>query len=309
MTNVDKISTSKSIPEMNDEGLGDLQNNVTHLDESLLNTSIQSSLLQSKSEKKSMRLQNHSKDKTKIPISKKAPAQDLELNQSEDFAQSINLLTVNSKNQLIYTLLCQDKDNITKELICTRTVATTFREIITTMVHFPLKNGIILCGSPHVFFWDVPHKQLLFKCKIEIPIEPWFSIWDAIYISVKKCLILGLNNGFVVQLKLNNHNYKKTEQVIFQSNEEGIGIYSLAYFPSLQKIIAANGHNLLTEFMFHKPKKANEKELMLSSNKNISDFLLFKDNKFNVKSYKHISLNSSLTFLKMLNSDSTKKNK
>lgn len=308
MPNVDKISTSKSIPEMNDEGSSQVHIDIPNLKESYLNTSLQTSLSKKRSEIQIKSFREQASFDQEDANLKEELVDDGQLKNSF-LPKSIYLVTVNPKSELVYTLLSKDKKDISEEIDGTSTVVHTFSEIITRMMHFPCRNGIILCGSPHIFFWNVPNKQMIFKYKIKIPLEPWFTIWDSVYIPAKQSLILGLNNGFVVQLKFDRNNLSKSEQKVFQSNEEGNGIYGLAYFPSTQKIIATNGHNLLTEFIFQKPKKQIDKEVFLASSKNISDILQMKDQKVHFKSIKNISLNNSLTLFQIIKTESTKKNK
>jgi hypothetical protein len=231
------------------------------------------------------------------------------LKKEKRFKTPIYMLTVNSKNQLIYTLLYEDKNDISDDIIGSSKVIFEFDEIITYMLHLPSIKSIILCGSSHLFFWSVIEQRLLYKHQIKIPTEPWFTIWDAIYISSKKCLILGLNNGFVLQIKFNISKFTFEEIKIFQSNDKGMGVYALAYFPIANKIIATNGDNLLTEFIFHVPKVALNKRLFMASSRNISNLLKSKENSFESKSIKNISLELSNPFMKFPNSESTKKNK
>ena len=220
----------------------------------------------------------------------------------------IYMLSVNNKNQFIYTLLLEDSKQIEGDLIGDVEVVYEFTEIITTMVHLDSSDIILLCGSPHLFFWNVPEKKLIFKYSISVPIEPWFVIWDAIYIKTKQSLILSLNNGFVLQLKFNIRNLVLEDMKVFQSNDLGVAVYSMAYFPSVEKILATNNGHLLTEFVFQIPKKAFNKGLFMASTKNISVLKDKAEKQLKSKSIRNISMFDNKKTFKVINTNSTTKN-
>ena len=99
------------------------------------------------------------------------------------------------------------------------------------------------------------------------------------------------------------------EMKIFQSNDKGFGIYGLAYFPLTNKIIATNGDNLLTEFVFQVPKTMLNKGLFLASSRNISYFGGSKETNYGSRSIREISLETSNPFIKFPNSEITNKQK
>jgi hypothetical protein len=203
--------------------------------------------------------------------------------------------------------LLEDSNNLNTELIGESEVVHEFNEIISTMVHIDF-DIILLCGSPNLFFWMVSEKRLLYKHYLQIPLEPWFVIWDAIYIKTKQSLVLGLNNGFVLQLRFNIRNLRLDDLKVFQSNDNGLAVYSLAYFPSVEKILATNNDDFLTEFIFQIPKKGPNKSLFMASSKNIG---IFKDqNSLNMKSksIRNISLYDNHKSFKGIRTGSTKKN-
>ena len=195
------------------------------------------------------------------------------------------------------------------EIIGTREIVHSFDEIITTTLHLDKYDVILFCGSPHLFFWNVPERRLLYTHKIQIPVEPWFLIWDAVYVKSKQTLVLSLNNGFVLQLNFNVQTLSLEDMKVFQSNESGSAVYNLAYFPSVDKILATNNDNLLTEFIFQIPKKPLKKALMMGSNKNLFSRNANTNNPIKTRSIRNISMFDNVKTFKAVNSGSTNKNK
>lgn len=307
--NLNKLSTSKSIPEMG--GSTVLPPKVPGPHEfklSLLNISTQ------KTSDNTTNLSDNLKNSISQRSLNESNGDMFPLKRGEDPEEEhkektpVYLLTVNSKNQLVYSLLFKDSCQIEGEMEDEFEVVYEFDEIITNMLHLDSEEIILLCGSPHLFFWSVSAKRVVFKHKIVIPVEPWFSIWDSLYIKSKQSLILGLNNGLVLQLKFNISSLVLEDMKIFQSNEEGLGVFSLTYFPSIEKILATNNLNTLTEFVFQIPRKGYGKAFYMPSSKNISMLKESKTYKMKSNSIRNISLFETPQTFKIIASSSTKKN-
>lgn len=269
---------------------------------SLMNTSIQKNI--SIHNESNQNLNSSKKTKSKKESSKMFLSKE---RQKEN--TPIYLITVNNKNQLIYTWLYSDSKKIDEDMIGTIETVFQFEEIITTIIHIDNHDIILFCGSPNLFFWNVPEKKLLYKHKISIPVEPWFLIWDAIFIKSKQTLILSLNNGFVLQLNFDVKSLFLTDMKVFQSNEKGHAVYNMSYFPSVDKILATNNDNLLTEFSFQLPKSTIKKGLMMGSSKNIDFFSKDTPCQMKTRSIRDISLFENPNTMKLLNSRSNHKNK
>jgi hypothetical protein len=298
------MSISKSIPEIDYQASPKTKIKIKEFRKSILETSIRKCSNLTQSEPNLEESSSNLKSNPDIICSNFKTLKKMKRHKTP-----LYLLTVNSKSQLIYTLLYHDKNDISGDIVGSSETVHEFNEIISNMIHLPSIKAIILCGSPHLFFWSVSERRLLYKHKIEIPTEPWFSIWDGVYISSKQSLILGLNNGFLLQLKFNISKMNFEEMRIFQSNEKGMGIYSLAYFPIANKIIATNGDNLLTEFVFQVPKTILNKGLFLASSRNISYLPGSKESNYESRSIRDISLEGSNPFIKFANSENTNKNR
>lgn len=187
----------------------------------------------------------------------------------QEIPEEVNLISVNSHRQLIYTLLYEDKNKLDGLPIGSTEVLYEFTELITIMVHIDSVDAILFCGSPHLYLWSIKQKKIIFIHRIDLEVDPWFIIWDAVFIKHKSCLVLSLSNGNVLQIRFNLKKMSFEEMKIFQSNEEGLGVYGLAYVPSVAKIFATNCNNLITEFKFVYPKKSVSKNALTVSSRYI----------------------------------------
>lgn len=175
--------------------------------------------------------------------------------------EPVYAITVNRQNQLIYTLMFKDSNDMSGVPIGTSEVVYQFDEMITIVQHIPGLDAIMICGSPTLYIWYVNERLMAFEYKIQMVMEPWFTIWDCLILNKKGCVILGLSTGNVIQLNFDYVTLKLEEKRIFQSNEEGLAVYSLAYFPKHDIVLAANGTNLITEFNFKFPKNLPSKNI------------------------------------------------
>lgn len=288
IANLKRISTSKSIPELENF----TKSQAKEWTEKMKNSKIYSPIQEKSNPKtnKSPNLMDSSPRKSfdDFDFEESSTNKKMRTESDLDYLDTpVYLVSVNNKNQLFYTVLLESSLDIDSELVFKTDMVHPFEENISTMTHIGSGDIILICGYPHIFFWNVPEKCLVHSYLFPISREPWFIIWDALYISSKKTLVFGLNNGFVVQLHLNSLNERLGNPKIFQSNDEGNGVYSLAYIPSLDKILATNNNDILTEFVFQTPKK--EKGKFVGSTKNISFFRNQKSLNYKSKSIRNIS--------------------
>lgn len=263
---LEHISTSKSIPEM-----GPLSDPKTNVDLGRLMSSAMNTFIQTKPKRnKSNQLNDSSSQKSlhNLKFDVSSVNQPAEVQPEADAERTpVYLLTVNNQNQLFYTLLSEDSADARAGLVFETRVQHTFDENISTVTHIDSGDFVLLCGYPHIFFWNVREKRLQHKYALPVHREPWFTVWDVLYIRKKQTFVFGLNNGLVLQLLWNAVSQDFEDPKLFQSNDEGKGVYSLVYLPAVDKILATNNNNILTEFVFQVPKK--EKGKFAGSSKNI----------------------------------------
>lgn len=268
---MEHISTSKSIPEIGRSSKGSSKRRLFSAKNSAMNTSLLNKVNQSSSEAQQMfdSSSQRSLHNFKFEVSGGKGEAVSQRNNAGAGEAPVYLVSVNSKNQLSYTLLLKSAQNLDADYEFETEFVHSFTENISTAVHIGSGDFVLFCGYPNVFFWNVPSKALMRKVALSVPNEPWFTIWDALYIRSKKTLVFGLNNGFVVQLRFNALKQDFDAPRIFQSNEEGRGVYSLVYLASVEKILATNSSNILSEFVFEMPNKHSGK--FPGSSKNIGN--------------------------------------
>lgn len=206
----------------------------------------------------------------------------------------VYMITVNRKNQMVYTLMFENSREMEGVPVGTSEVVHQFDEMITVLQHIPGLDALLVCGSPTLYIWYVKERVMAFEYQLKMVLEPWFTIWDCLILNKKGCIILGLSTGNVIQLNFDQLTLHFEEKRIFQSNEEGLGVYSLAYFPKHDLVLAANGSNLITEFNFKFPKNLPSKKIFYNrSTRNISNTKRKLNSQGQALSIRHISKHSA----------------